>query len=201
MRSIIGGAIVAVVTASGLVLASPALAQKDKPADAVARLLKAREVVQTLSERLKADLTVTLKTAGPASSISVCQTVSPDLATQISSDTGFEITRTSQKPRNPDNAADEWENKVLAMFQAQLGSGAETGKLEHHEIVTTPEGDKLFRYMRAIVISEPCLACHGTDVRLDVKAEIARLYPEDKALGHKLGELRGAFSLVKLIEE
>ncbi len=67
--------------------------------------------------------------------------------------------------------------------------------------IRSPEGDRLFRYMRAIPVGEMCLTCHGTDVRTDVKAEIARLYPEDKALGFKLGELRGAFSLVQLINE
>ena len=46
-----------------------------------------------------------------------------------------------------------------------------------------------------------CLTCHGTDIKADVRAELTRYYPADKATGFRLGELRGAFSLVKLIGE
>ena len=93
-----------------------------------------------------------------------------------------------------------WELAVLRKFQEQAVAGGDPARLEHYEIVTTPEGDKLFRYMKGIPTGDICLACHGTDLKADVKAEIVRYYPDDKAVGYQLGELRGAFSLVKLIE-
>ena len=54
--------------------------------------------------------------------------------------------------------------------------------------------------MRPIMTQENCLACHGTNVAQDVKAEIARTYIDDKALGFSIGELRGAFTLVQELE-
>ncbi len=51
------------------------------------------------------------------------------------------------------------------------------------------------------ILSENCFACHGPDVRQDVRAEIARYYPTDKAIGFRVGELRGAVSLTQIVEE
>ncbi len=161
----------------------------------------ARQTVRLFSERLKGELSVAIKTDGAANAISLCQTISPDISTALTDDSGFEVSRTSLKLRNPENAPGPWELEVLRMFQDKVASGADPSKLEHHAEMTTPEGDRLFRYMKAIPTGDMCLSCHGTDVKADVRAELTRYYPADKATGYRLGELRGAFSLVKLIEE
>jgi Protein of unknown function (DUF3365) len=44
------------------------------------------------------------------------------------------------------------------------------------------------------------MACHGTNVTQDVKAEIAKYYSDDKGIGYALGEIRGAFSLVQQLD-
>ena len=147
------------------------------------------------------ELTVAIRSKGVAAAVEACQTIAPSLAGQTSTDAGVEILRTSLKVRNPENAPDEWEEQILKRFNAEAAAGADLARLEHHEVVTTAEGDKLLRYMKAIPVTEMCLACHGTDVKQDVKAEIVRLYPEDNALGYRTGDLLGAFSLIQVIEE
>ena len=184
----------------GAALALPAMAQK-AAVDAAKRQQKARETVVTLSERLRSQLAAAIKTGGTVSALGLCQTISPDLVTSASDEFGFETGRTALRLRNPENIPDEWELKVLQLFQTQIAAGGDPARLEFSETVTTAEGDRLFRYMKPIMMADMCLGCHGTDVKLDVKAEIARYYPEDKAMGFKLGELRGAFSLVQLLEE
>ncbi len=188
------------IIAAVAVSAVPGAAQKSSNIDVSKRLQKARDVTVTIADRLRSELGTALK-SGIVGAIGNCQTLSPDLATNASDEFGFEVSRTGLRLRNPENAPDEWEQKVLQLFQTKMASGVDPAKLDHYEIITTAEGDKLFRYMRPIVMGELCLACHGTDVKQEVKAEIARYYPEDKALGFKLGELRGAFSLAQLIEE
>ncbi len=184
-----------------LFAAGPAVAQKDKSGDTTLLLTKARDIVQMLSDRLRIEIATALK-AGPASSaIGVCQTNAPSVTSTLAEEAGVELIRVSQKLRNPDNAPDEWEDKVLVLFQTKVAAGNDIAKLEHSEVIVTPEGDKQFRYMKAIPVIETCLVCHGNDVKHDVKAEIARIYPEDKAIGYKLGDLRGAFSLIQIIEE
>ncbi len=89
----------------------------------------------------------------------------------------------------------------LTEFQHRISSGADLAKLAHAENAMTREGDKLLRYMKPIMVTEPWLVCHGTDGEQDVTAEIVRHSPEDKALGLKHGDLRGAFSPAQFIEE
>ena len=190
----------ALALAAGAIAALPAVAQKSA-VDAAKRQQKARETALTLAERLRSQLAAAIKSGGMVSALGLCQTISPDLVTSANDEFGFETGRTALRLRNPENAPAEWELKVLQQFPSQIATGTEPAKLEFAETVTTAEGDKLFRYIKPIMTADMCLGCHGTDVKPDVKAEIARYYPEDKAMGFKLGELRGAFSLVQLVEE
>jgi hypothetical protein len=49
--------------------------------------------------------------------------------------------------------------------------------------------------MKAIVLSEPCLACHGEGIAPEVKAQLAKDYPHDRSTGYKVGDVRGAVSV------
>lgn len=193
----VGALAVAAVLAGHL----PSQAQRSGQAPVEALAQKAREAAVTLGDRLRSELGAAIKSKGAVSAIAFCQTFSPDLTTTAADEFGFEVVRTSLRLRNPENAPDDWELKVLQLFQAKIAGGTDPLRLEHYEVTTTAEGEKLFRYMKPIMTTELCLGCHGNDVKQDVKAEIARYYPEDKALGYKLGELRGAFSLAQFIED
>jgi hypothetical protein len=187
-------------------VAGTAIAQQNQsatvgPLSELARADKARDIVQALSDRFRSEIGAALKSDGAAGAVSLCQAISADLPTEAAGTSGFEITRTSLKLRNPENAPDQWETKILQDFQRKANEGTDVAKLEYGETITSPEGDKLFRYMKAIPMVEQCMACHGGDIKSDVKAEIYRYYPDDKAYGYKIGELRGAFSLVQLLEE
>ena len=47
----------------------------------------------------------------------------------------------------------------------------------------------------SIPIKEVCLNCHGQNIDKDVQAQISSKYPNDNAIGFKLGDIRGAFSV------
>ena len=193
-------ALLAAFAIAGAASALPAVAQKTA-IDAAKRTQNARETAMTLTERLRSQLAAAIKSGGAVSALGLCQTISPDLVTSANDEFHFETGRTALRLRNPENAPDEWELKVLKLFQERIAAGSDPARLEFSETLTTAEGDKLFRYMKPIMTADMCLACHGTDVKPEVKAEITRYYPEDKAVGFKLGELRGAFSLAQLVEE
>ena len=169
-------------------------------ADQVQRAEKARELAHNYSEKLRAGLAQALKEGGPKGAIGACNILAPELNTTVSEESTFEIARTALKVRNPENAPDAWELVGLELFQKQMAGGGDPRTLEFYEVVTTKEGQKLFRYMRPITMREPCMACHGPNVAQDVKAEIAKYYTDDKAVGFNLGELRGAFTLVQQLD-
>jgi len=54
--------------------------------------------------------------------------------------------------------------------------------------------------MQAIPVGEPCLACHGKNLKPEVAAKIDQLYPKDQARGYDLGQLRGAFTLRRTLD-
>jgi hypothetical protein len=187
-----------VLTPPAVVPAAPSTVVDD--VDLKARAVKARELTHTYSEKLRTGIIAALKEGGPVGAIGACNTLAPELNTTITESSTFEITRTALRVRNPDNAPDAWEQVVLEQFQAALAAGGDHKAIESYDVVTTQEGQKLFRYMRPIPMREPCLICHGPNVAADVKSEIAKYYNDDKAIGFNLGELRGAFSLVQQLD-
>ena len=79
-------------------------------------------------------------------------------------------------------------------------AGAEIKTLDHAEIVTE-NGQRVFRYMKAIPTAQVCTNCHGTDLKPEVVAMIDDLYPTDQARGFFPGDIRGAFTLRKVLED
>lgn len=169
----------------------------DAPSPSDADLAVARAAAKELGETLKAQLVAAIEAGGPQSAIGVCRSVAPALADETSRSHGVAVGRTALKVRNPANAPDDFERRVLEDFVRKIEDGADPAALEHAEVVVE-NGGTTFRYMKAIpTAAEPCLACHGSDVESGLKAEILRLYPEDQATGFKAGELRGAFTVTR----
>ena len=158
-----------------------------------------RGAIKALGAELKATLQSSMKSEGPIKAISVCNTKAPMLAQKVSNDKGMEVSRTSLKTRNELNAPDSWELAVLEQFEHRKAEGEAVKTIEYSEI-TQHNGNKVFRYMKAIPTDDVCLTCHGEKISQDLSAELNKLYPNDKATGFKKGDIRGAFSAVKILE-
>ena len=104
--------------------------------------------------------------------------------------------RTSLKLRNPANRLDPWERAVLEQFESRKTAGEAADKMEFSEVVDA-EAVRTFRYMKAIPTGEICLKCHGTEIDSEVRSQLLRYYPGDRATGYVLGDIRGACNLSK----
>lgn len=184
------------VAAAACAALALSLAGAPGPAPAPADLQACRAACQALGSRLMAALARALKEGGPAGAIGVCRDQAPALAAEVSRENGCTIRRTSLKIRNPKNAPDAWERHVLDTFAKEAALGKDPASLEFAEVVHE-EGAPVLRYMKAITVAEPCLACHGRSLAPAVSAALSASYPEDKATGYKKGDLRGAFSVSK----
>ena len=173
--------------------AGPALA--GDPVDLEAHAAKARGAIQAFAPKLKGALKSAMQEGGPVNAIGVCHTEAPEIAADVSAAQGVDIARTSLKVRNPDNTPDAWEKAVLEAFEARKAAGEDPMKLEHYEVVEQ-DGEKVFRYMKAIPTGAVCLRCHGSEqVKPPVAERLSELYPEDQARGFNIGDLRGAFTI------
>jgi hypothetical protein len=155
---------------------------------------QARGLAGNLTLSLQGELFAAMKGGGPANALSVCRTRAPEIARATAAGTPWRIGRTSLRARNPSNAPDAWEAGRLEEFRARLAAGEALAALESYEVVEV-EGRPTFRYMKAIGVASPCLACHGSALKPDVAAKLKELYPDDRAVGFAVGQLRGAFTL------
>lgn len=167
--------------------------------DLTARTAASQEAIKSLAGTLKGQLSLAMADGGPIAAIEVCNLVAPEIAHAESMARGWRVGRTSLKLRNPANAPDAWELAVLQDFEARKAAGADPKTLDHAEIVTA-DGRRSFRYMKAIITMEVCTACHGASVAPDIAAQLDALYPEDRARGYAVGDIRGAFTVVQPLE-
>jgi hypothetical protein len=172
---------------AAIAAASPVMAGT-APAD---RAEEGRAIATAFSTELRTALQAAMAEGGPLAAIRVCNEEAPRIAAAAAERSGAEVGRTSLKVRNPANRPDEHERAVLRAFEEELEPGAEGPPPERLDVLE----DGRVRYMSAIVIQPPCLACHGESLAPPVAEALSALYPEDAARGYELGELRGAFTI------
>lgn len=130
---------------------------------------------------------------GPSGALSVCSEEAPKIAQEVASTHGVTLRRATLKPRNPKNAADEVEKAALESF----GSALAKNEAPKPQVITNADGSTSF--LAPIVLGNPlCLQCHGTpnqDIASETLAAIQTLYPDDKATGFTLGDLRGLWRI------
>jgi len=161
---------------------------------------ESKAVIKTFMVQLKGELQSSMKAGGPANAVDVCQYRAPVIAKTLSDKTGWKVARTSLKPRNPANAPDAWETKVLQVFEKRKGNGESPETMAYSEMVTV-NGIKSFRFMKAIPTGKVCLQCHGEHIKPELAAKLDASYPNDKARGYKFGDIRGAFTITRQVND
>lgn len=151
----------------------------------------ARRLTQKFAAALKKELMQGMSAGGPENAIAVCNEKAPGIGDAVST-AGWTIGRTSLKLRNPKNAPDDWEKRMLEKMEADNKSGTPIAELEVSEVV---EGE--FRYMKAIGTAGMCVTCHGATIAPEVDEALAEKYPKDAARGFAVGDIRGAFTVRK----
>ncbi len=150
---------------------------------------------------LKSILINQIRTNGMLSAVSVCSDTAQILTNNFGVQKGVYVKRVSLKNRNVNNAPDDFEKRVLNKFTLMQLNNELYDDSEYAEIVE--EGEfKYLRYLKPILVQAECLNCHGSenDISPEVEQLINQEYPNDNAVGYKIGDLRGAVSLKKNIK-
>jgi len=153
---------------------------------------EAKSIVQQFGGALKPQLKKALTEGGVKKAMKVCSIKAPEIAKELSEKTHWKVKRVSLKARNVNAEPDTWERSVLMQFDKRQLLGEPAKKLAKAEIINNE-----FRFLKAQGVAPLCLTCHGTDLSDETKKLLNEYYPDDKATGYSLGQVRGAFSLTK----
>lgn len=173
-----------------------AVADEPPPAAVEAQALAAR-FQQELGGRLQAAMAA----GGPVNAVGVCKDEAPAIAARLSRESGWQLKRVGTRVRNPQSGVpDAWEQAQLADFAQRLAAGEKPEALRRYSVVDEP-GGRYERYVAAIAVAPPCLACHGdvTTQSEALRSALRTAYPHDAATGYRAGDLRGAFSLKRAL--
>lgn len=145
---------------------------------------RARDAAQALGRALKTRLLAAMA-EGPRAAVEACADEAQAITARVGEERGARVGRSSLRLRNPANAGPAW---VTEWLEAQGERPAEGVT----PVATVADGRA--RFVGPIAIEGPCLACHGPEegIAPDVRALLDERYPEDRARGYALGDLRGA---------
>lgn len=122
----------------------------------------------------------------------------PGWGAEVSNAAQMDFSRTALTVRNPANAPDDWERQQMEQMAFLLDAGIDPETMEIAAIVQ--EGDeKALRWIRPIIVTETCLACHGEAVSPRIRLLIGQEFPLDDATGYAEGQLIGAYSVRKVL--
>lgn len=159
----------------------------------------ARAAAMRLPPKLVTALNEEIARSGPEGAIGVCRDMAPPMAKEVSMSTGWQLKRVSLKARNASRATpDDWERGALEEFDRRAAAGENPAKLEKAEIVER-DGQRAYRYAKALPTQALCLNCHGALDTLtpEVRARLKEHYSEDRATGYTVGQVRGAIVATK----
>jgi len=157
---------------------------------------QARAVSTAVPPRLLAVLQAEIARGGPEAAIAACRDQAPALARAASQESGWTVRRVSLRNRNAKAVPDAWERAALEDFDRRAAAKESPATLERAEVVLE-DGQPVQRYMRALPTLALCTQCHGTTDQLSpaVLTRLKALYPDDRATGYQIGEIRGAMTL------
>jgi len=130
-----------------------------------------------------------IEQGGIENAINHCKLVAIPITDSLSKFYDVEISRISDRYRNPINAATEEEIKLIDVYRNDKSS---IGNILLHE-----EGNKIF--YKPIITQAFCLNCHGTLGKELTEANLKIIqsnYPDDKATGYTENEIRGLWKIV-----
>ncbi|MDD0854156.1 DUF3365 domain-containing protein [Halobacteriovorax sp. GB3] len=140
------------------------------------------QTIQSLGSQLKKELKSSMRKS-PVNAIETCHIQAPKISSELSTK-DLKIGRVSFKNRNPDNKPKDWMISYMEDFHIK--------KIKSPYLVVQIDS-KTKGLIKPIVTAPLCLTCHGENISTPIQHKIKKLYPNDKATGYKIGQIRGFF--------
>lgn len=157
------------------------------PGSFVLAVAEADTAMARLQRRLGARLKAELDAGGPVTAISVCRDSAQFLTAQVAAQSRVQVGRTSHRLRSLANTPRAWVRPYVdAIAPGEKAAAFRPVALDLGETVGL---------LRPIPTQEICLRCHGDPASFSPELTLALIdaYPEDRATGFAVGDLRGVF--------
>lgn len=161
-----------------------------------------RDIASAMLKELGLTLQAAMANGGPENAIGVCKTQAPEIAQNLSTKHQLQVARVGTRARNAVmGQPNEWQALALKQFEARLASGDKPHDIEYVQLTKSGAYDLELRYAKPIVMQAMCTACHGSTEQItpSVKAKLEQMYPNDKAVDYKPGDLRGAVVVTRIL--
>ena len=133
----------------------------------------------------------TIQKKGTLDAVAFCNIKAYPLTDSMAVAQNATIKRVSDKPRNQNNQANKKELAYIKAFKNDIENN-----IEPKPIVDLTDS-KVQVYL-PISTNTMCLQCHGkpnSDIQNPVLLKLNNLYPQDKAIGYQINEVRGIWNI------
>ncbi len=157
---------------------------------------KGMEIAMATQGVLGKNLMKAIQVKGTTGAIEFCKTKASRLTDSMGIMKNVLIKRITDLPRNSSNQASEEELGFITAFRRQIENKGEIRP------ITKEMDDEVFFYY-PIVTNTMCLQCHGTpekEITTPVLETLSALYPQDKATGYDIEQLRGMWRIQFILE-
>lgn len=150
-----------------------------------------KSAISLAATNLQKHLKNAITTEGIAGAIKYCNLNATGLVKNLEDSLGVEITRVTDKPRNPMDSLSAKDKEIWeAYVYANETEQAQIQELDENTLIMT----------KPIAITNGlCLNCHGAPGGTITQANydsISQLYPADKAINYQIGDLRGMWRVL-----
>jgi cytochrome c553 len=152
---------------------------------------RGQEYALNTKKELGKNLMGTMQKKGTLEAVTFCNKQAYPITDSMAVVQNASIRRVSDKPRNPENQANVKELSIIARFKKAIASN------EKYQPVTEIENGTV-KFYAPITTNSMCLQCHGSpekDIEPIVLTALTNFYPEDKAIGYDVNEVRGIWSI------
>lgn len=160
-------------------------------------LSKGQNYVKTAQKTLGSQLIQALNSNGTIGALNFCSENAIKLTQTAINDANVKIKRVSDLNRNPKNVANSTEREYIKQTKQ---------KLQSHQTIEPQlmtDGNLTIGYY-PILTNQLCLQCHGHpdhQINQTTLKKIQSLYPQDKAIGYDINQLRGIWVVEFMTKE
>ncbi len=153
---------------------------------------RSKQIAQTAFKIFSGRLKQLFQEKKPEEALEYCHANALKITDSLAKANGVVLKRTSYRLRNPKNKPTAQEEKVMEIYRKQILKNLKPKPYMHYDEHGYPH------VYIPIMVQQKCLMCHGDpnkDIPEVINQKLSELYPSDKAIFFKEGDLRGIWSI------